>query len=163
MTQAPSTAADTGLRIAPTGAGDFAAWLPLWQGYLDFYRSSVPDGTTATTFARLTAGGAEPMGGFLAWQGPEGDQEAIGMVNWIDHRSCWTTGNYCYLQDLYVNPARRAGGVGRALIGAVEAAARIRGCSRVYWLTHETNTDAMKLYDQLAERSGFVQYRQQFS
>ena len=32
-------------------------------------------------------------------------------------------------------------------------------CSRVHWLTHETNTDAMLLYDRIADRSGFIQYR----
>jgi len=37
--------------------------------------------------------------------------------------------------------------------------ARAAGCSRVYWLTHDTNTDAMLLYDRIAEKSGFVQYR----
>ena len=36
------------------------------------------------------------------------------------------------------------------------------GASRVYWLTHETNTDARALYDKLAERSGFIQYRKLF-
>jgi hypothetical protein len=29
----------------------------------------------------------------------------------------------------------------------------------VHWLTHESNTDAMLLYDRIATRSGFVQYR----
>ena len=38
-------------------------------------------------------------------------------------------------------------------------AAEEAGASRVYWLTHETNTAAMGLYDQVAERTGFVQYR----
>ena len=39
---------------------------------------------------------------------------------------------------------------------------RAAGASRVYWLTHETNTDARVLYDRLAERSGFIQYRKLF-
>jgi GNAT superfamily N-acetyltransferase len=50
-------------------------------------------------------------------------------------------------------------GVGRALIEAVYANARQAGASRVYWQTHETNTTAMQLYDQLAEKSGFIVYR----
>jgi hypothetical protein len=33
----------------------------------------------------------------------------------------------------------------------------------VHWLTHETNTDAMHLYDKIADRSGFVQYRKLFT
>ena len=142
------------LAIRPLAAADCAAWEPLWQGYLAFYKASVPPETTELTFGRLT-GGAEPMGGFLAWDG--GD--AIGMVNWITHRSCWTAGDYCYLQDLFAAPAARGKGVGRALIEAVYAEAASRGCSRVHWLTHETNTEAMQLYDRIAERSGFVQYR----
>ena len=141
--------------IAPLVAADRAEWAPLWRGYLDFYRAAVDAKTSETTFARLT-GGAEPMGGFLA---RDGDGAAIGLVHWIVHRSCWTVGDYCYLQDLFVAPGRRGGGIGRLLIDAVAAKARELGCSRVHWLTHETNHDAMQLYDKVAERSGFVQYR----
>jgi GNAT superfamily N-acetyltransferase len=68
-------------------------------------------------------------------------------------------GDYCYLQDLFVAADRRGGGVGRLLIDAVAGKARALGCSRVHWLTQETNADAMRLYDKVAARSGFVQYR----
>ena len=50
-------------------------------------------------------------------------------------------------------------GVGRALISAVYAHAKLAGSPRVYWQTHETNSVAMRLYDQVAERSGFLVYR----
>ncbi|PJC95302.1 GNAT family N-acetyltransferase, partial [Janthinobacterium sp. BJB1] len=30
---------------------------------------------------------------------------------------------------------------------------------RVYWQTHETNTTAMRLYDTIAQKSGFLVYR----
>jgi GNAT superfamily N-acetyltransferase len=101
---------------------------------------------------------AEPMGGALAWR----DSRAVGLVHFIEHRSCWTTGNYCYLQDLFVAPGLRGEGIGRMLIEYVYEKARAGGCSRVYWLTHETNTSAMQLYERVAERSGFVQYRHLF-
>ena len=135
-------------------AADFASWEPLWQGYLTFYKASVPDQVTQLTFNRLT-GGHAAMGGFLAFDG----LKAVGMVNWIMHPSCWTENDYCYLQDLFVNPAMRGGGAGRKLIEAVYDVSRQRLCSRVYWLTHETNADAIKLYDKVADRSGFIQYR----
>ena len=83
----------------------------------------------------------------------------VGLVHYIEHRSCWTTGNYMYLQDLFVDPAVRGRGLGRALIEHVYAEAAARGCARVWWLTHESNTDAMVLYDRVADKSGFVQYR----
>jgi GNAT superfamily N-acetyltransferase len=95
------------------------------------------------------------MAGALAWSGAT----AVGLVHHIRHRSCWTTADYCYLQDLYVAPELRGTGVGRQLIEYVYASAREQGLNRVYWLTHETNLEAMRLYDRIAERSGFVQYR----
>jgi GNAT superfamily N-acetyltransferase len=143
------------IKIRVLTAADFDAWLPLWRGYLEFYKAQVPDATTALTFERLTVG-HEPMGAFLAC---DADGSALGVVHWILHRSCWTTGDYCYLQDLFVVPGRRNQGIARQLIQAVYTEATARQCSRVYWLTHETNTDAMKLYDKVADRSGFVQYR----
>jgi GNAT superfamily N-acetyltransferase len=67
----------------------------------------------------------------------------------------------CYLQELFTDVAQRGRGVGRALINAVYDEARAAGSSRVYWHTHETNRIAHKLYDQLAEDTGFVVYRKQ--
>ena len=137
----------------PTGA-DRAAWDRLWQGYQRFYKVGIAAPVSDLTWERLLAHD-EPMHAMLAWQGAR----AVGMVHWIFHRSTWTAGPYCYLQDLYVDEDVRGSGAGRALIAHVRDAAQAAGAARLYWLTHETNTDAMKLYDKVAERSGFVQYR----
>ena len=82
-----------------------------------------------------------------------------GLVHFIYHRSCWTPGNYCYLQDLFVAEGIRGGGIGRALIEHVYAEAGKAGASRVHWLTQETNYQGRMLYDRIADRSGFIQYR----
>jgi GNAT superfamily N-acetyltransferase len=142
------------LHLRPVAADDRDAWLPLWRGYQAFYRVDIPQAATDTTWRRFLDP-AEPMHAVLAWQGGR----AVGLVHWILHRSCWTEGDYCYLNDLYAEPDVRGTGVGRALIEHVYGAAAAAGCSRVYWLTHETNEVAMRLYDRVAERSGFVQYR----
>jgi len=147
--------ADTAaLAIRPIGAGDRDAWLPLWQGYQAFYKVHLSNAVTDTTWQRLNDP-AEPVDCALAWRGAE----AVGLVHHIRHRSAWTVGDYCYLQDLFVADNARGLGIGRRLIEHVYAAAKAAGCSRVHWLTHETNTDAMQLYDRIAEKSGFVQYR----
>ncbi len=140
--------------VRPLRAEDHDAWLPLWRGYQAFYRVTIPDATSLVTWRRLLDP-AEPVDGAVA----VADGGCIGLVHFIRHRSCWTVGDYCYLQDLFVNPDARGRGVGRLLIEHVYAAATAAGCSRVYWLTHETNREAMLLYDRIAERSGFVQYR----
>lgn len=157
MTTAPSTLAATaspGIQVRPLAAGDHDVWLPLWRGYLAFYKATIPEETMRVTWGRLLDP-AEPMGGALAFDGGT----AVGVVHWIRHRSCWTVADYIYLQDLFVAEGRRGGGLGRALIEHVYAVAEAAGCARVHWLTHETNTDAMKLYDRIGSRSGFVQYR----
>jgi GNAT superfamily N-acetyltransferase len=89
----------------------------------------------------------------------DGEGQALGLVHWLTHRSTSTTGDYCYLQDLFVTPEARNRGVGRKLIEHVYRESGAVGCSRVYWLTHETNHEAMRLYDHVADRTGFVQYR----
>jgi GNAT superfamily N-acetyltransferase len=145
---------DGDIVVRPLRSEDHAHWLPLWKGYQAFYAVDIPSATSALTWTRLLDP-AEPMGGALAWKGAD----AIGLVHHIRHRSCWTAGDYCYLQDLFVAPAVRGGGVGRMLIEHVYALAASEGCARVYWLTHETNSVAMQLYDRIAKRSGFIQYR----
>jgi GNAT superfamily N-acetyltransferase len=142
------------IHIRPLQVDDHAPWIPLWRGYQAFYKVDIPAEVSAVTWARLLDP-AEPMAGALAWNG----NDAVGLVHHIRHRSCWTAGDYCYLQDLFVAPALRGAGVGRKLIQHVYVDAERNGCSRVYWLTHETNAMAMQLYDRVAERSGFVQYR----
>ena len=141
--------------IRPLVAADRPAWEPLWRGYLEFYKADVAAIPSDLTFARLT-GGEEPMGGFIA---TVEYGAALGIVHWIVHRSCWTAGDYCYLQELFVAPAARKSGVGRKLIEHVYALAAREGCARVYWLTHETNSVAIELYDRIANRTGFIQYR----
>ena len=145
------------IEIRTIGPGEHAAWLPLWRGYQAFYKVDLSDAVTACTWARLNDP-AEPVDGALAWRGAE----AVGLVHHIRHRSAWTVGDYCYLQDLFVAEGGRGAGIGRRLIAHVYDAARAAGCSRVHWLTHESNTDAMLLYDRIAEKSGFVQYRKVF-
>jgi len=136
---------------------DYQAWRELWLGYQAFYKVVIDEPTTAMTWQRLM-NDAEPMWCAVA----EIDDKPVGIVHYLSHRSTWTSGNYCYLQDLFVDQGLRGKGIGRALIAHVYDRARDMGCSRVWWLTHETNTDAMKLYDQVADRSGFVQYRKLF-
>lgn len=135
-------------------ANDRAQWDPLWQGYLAFYETKLADDVTDVTFARLLDP-AEPMFALVA----ERDGRLIGVVQNVIHRATWTKTHYCYLEDLFVAPAARGSGVGRALIEAVYARADVLGATRVYWLTHEANTAARRLYDAVAKNAGFIQYR----
>ena len=99
--------------------------------------------------------GYEPMHALVAEQG----DQLLGLTHFIFHRSTTSLGPVCYLQDLFTVEASRGRGVGRALIEEIYRRAVDAGCSRVYWNTHKTNATAMKLYDTMAEESGFLVYR----
>ncbi|MFK0085817.1 GNAT family N-acetyltransferase [Pseudomonas sp. NPDC090755] len=140
--------------IRPVTADDHSDWLPLWQAYQRFYETRIADEVTAEAWRRMLDH-SEPTNAALAWV----DGKAVGMVHWIYHRSNWSIEDSCYLQDLYVNSEQRGLGVGRQLIEHVYDTARKAGCAKVHWLTHETNATAISLYEQVAERPGFIQFR----
>ena len=142
------------IRVRAARADEYAVWLPLWRGYQGFYKVDIADAVSRTTWQRFFDD-AEPMHCDFA----EVDGVVRDVVHSIDHRSCWMKEHSCYLQDLFVAPESRGLGLGRRLIEHVYAQAKARGCARVHWLTHETNSDAMKLYDRIADKPGFVQYR----
>jgi len=146
------------LTIRPVAPGDYAQWLPLWDGYNVFYGRSGPTALdpeiTRTTWERFFDAG-EPMHALVA----EESGTLLGFTHYLYHRSTTSIGLNCYLQDLFTRSEARGRGVGRALIEAVYAAARAAGSPRVYWQTQETNATAMRLYDQVAEKSGFLVYR----
>lgn len=145
------------LTIRPVVRADFAGWLPLWDGYNSFYgragATALPAEMTRMTWARFFDAD-EPVHAVVA----ERDGELLGLAHYIFHRSTIMPGPTCYLQDLFTDAAARGQGVGRALIDAVSERATIAGVTRVYWHTHETNETATRLYDNVAERSGFVVY-----
>jgi len=137
---------------------DYERWLPLWQSYNAFYGRSgstaLPEEVTATTWQRFFEA-SEPVYAFVA----ELDGRLVGLAHYILHRSTILLTPICYLQDLFTAPDRRRTGVARALIEAVYRRAQQLGSARVYWQTHETNLVAQRLYDRVAERSGFIVYR----
>ena len=137
---------------------DFDRWLVLWDGYNAFYgragATALAAQITAATWRRFFDP-AEPVHGLVA----EVDGAVVGLCHYIFHRSTTSLPPICYLQDLFTDPQLRGRGVGRALIEEVYERARLAGATRVYWQTHESNLVAQRLYNTVAQRSGFIIYR----
>lgn len=138
--------------------GDFQDWKPLWDGYNAFYgrhgATALPPEVTQMTWSRFFDA-YEPVHALVALDG----ERIVGLAHYLFHRSTTQIAPTCYLQDLFTLAETRGRGVGRALIEAVYERAVAAKSGRLYWLTHESNSTAMALYDKVAERSGFVVYR----
>jgi GNAT superfamily N-acetyltransferase len=145
--------------IRPVEPGDFAEWLPLWDGYNAFYgregKTALPRAVTDETWRRFL----DPAIPVHALVGVH-DGRLVGIAHYLYHLSTSASDMTCYMQDLFTATPARGQGVGKALIEAVYAAAKADGVTRVYWHTHETNIAARRLYDAMARRSGFIVYRQ---
>jgi GNAT superfamily N-acetyltransferase len=142
------------IAVRPVAAGDEPAWRRLWQAYLAFYETELPEAVYASSFARLTDPTVRDYNGLLAVAG----ETPVGLVHYIFHRHGWHLADVCYLQDLYVAPEARGTGAGRALIEAVYAAADAEGAAGTYWLTQSFNTTARQLYDRIGTATPFVKY-----
>ncbi len=140
--------------IRPLRPEDRAEWARLFTGYLEYYKTSVPEAVYDSTFARLLGDDPQDFNGLLA----EVDGRPVGLVHYLFHRHNWKIENVCYLQDLYADPSVRGQGVGRALIEAVYAAADANGTPAVYWLTQDFNETARRLYDRVAQVTPFIRY-----
>jgi len=148
----------TGLFIRLVERRDYDQWLPLWDGYNAFYGRSgataLAPAITAMTWTRFFDDG-EPVHGLVA----EENGVILGLAHYLFHRSTTAIGLNCYLQDLFTHAAARGKGIGCALINCVFEQAKLAGSPRVYWQTQATNATARRLYDTVAENSGFVVYR----
>jgi GNAT superfamily N-acetyltransferase len=147
--------------IRPVVRADRERWDKLWQGYNEFYARSGPKALdpqiTDTTWERFFDT-YEPLHALVAERG----DEILGIAHFLFHRSTISIQPVCYLQDLFTAEEARGKGIGRGLIEAVYDRAQQASASRVYWQTHETNETAMRLYDEVAEKSGFLVYRKLF-
>lgn len=143
------------LKIRALRAKDRPEWAEMWNAYLAFYKTSVPDLVYDTTFDRLLGDDAQDFSALVAEQ----DGRLVGLVHYLFHRHAWKVENVCYLQDLFARPESRGTGVGRALIEAVYAAADANGTPSVYWLTQDFNTTARQLYDRIGVHTPFIRYQ----
>lgn len=140
------------IKIRAAAPEDYAVWLAMWNGYLEFYGSTLTEEMTQATWHKALS----PTSGILC-RLAETDQQVVGFAMCVLHEGTWVSQPVCYLEDLFVSPAARGKGAGKALIEAIGEEACLQGWSKVYWVTRENNS-ARALYDKLATVDDFVRY-----
>ncbi|WP_280397553.1 GNAT family N-acetyltransferase [Nocardia carnea] len=89
------------------------------------------------------------------------DGAVAGCAIWFRNFSTWDGVHGIYLEDLYVKPAARGTGLGRALLAALAREAQTRGYSRVSWSVLTWNTPSIGFYESLGAQvqDDWVGYR----
>lgn len=142
------------ISIQPLQHTHYEQWLPLWKGYLTFYKTELSTVQSILSWNRITNPAQNEIFGFGIFQ----NEEMLGFVHLISHLSTWTALPYCYLQDLYIHENYRQQGLARQLIERTYSHCK-NDFDRVYWLTHDSNQTAQHLYDRIASKTGFIQYK----
>jgi len=127
---------------------DFKDWLRLWDGNNDGVHN---DAVTKETWSRLLTP-VFPVHGFVA----RVDGKMAGLMHYILHPVTGHIDPVCYMQDLYVDPAFRKRGVGRALVVHLAAIGQREGWARMYWLAEANNAAAQALYNDLGVKLDFT-------
>lgn len=144
------------LIIAKLTAADRPAWEALFRAYMEFYERALTDEMYEQAWSAFQAD--TRMHAF----GAKLDGRLVGIAHFLLHANT-SAPDVCYLQDLFTHADMRGRGVGRTLIAAVADWARAQHCCRLYWMTHEGNATARRLYDDIAENRGFIRYQIELS
>jgi GNAT superfamily N-acetyltransferase len=134
--------------IRPARPGDEADILRLIQALADYERE--PDAVEAT---------ADGLRAHLFAEAPrvfahvaEQDGRIVGIAVWFLNFSTWTGRHGIYLEDLFVDPAVRGGGVALGLFRALAREAAARDCARIDWAVLDWNDLAKGFYRRLGAR-----------
>ncbi|MGH9236120.1 MAG: GNAT family N-acetyltransferase [Acidimicrobiales bacterium] len=134
--------------IRPARPGDEPDILRLIRALADYERE--PDAVEAT---------AEGLAAHLFADVPrvfahvaEQEGHIVGMALWFLNFSTWTGKHGIYLEDLFVDPSARSGGVARGLVRALATEARARDCARIEWAVLDWNDQAKDFYRRLGAR-----------
>lgn len=132
--------------------GDAEAWRRLFRDYGVFYESHFTDDVLDRVWAKLRAG--DGIHALVA----EVEGMVVGIAHYRSHPDTFTAGRDWYLDDLFVEPGSRGGGVATALIEHLTALAKATGPGTLRWITAEDNARAQRVYDRLAKRTTWVTY-----
>jgi ribosomal protein S18 acetylase RimI-like enzyme len=128
--------------------GDYAGWVPLWDGNNLGVRD---DSVTALTWARLNDP-SFPMKGLIAIE----DNKPTGLLHYVTHPTTGSVKDVCYMQDVYVAEHARKRGIAKALVRELTRRAQTQeNWARIYWLADGSNEAAQKLYKNLGVKLDF--------
>ena len=134
------------IHIRPGLADDIPVILDLIHGLAEYEKARPEEVPVDEAVLRESLFGARPAAEALL---AEVDGETAGFALFFHNFSTWHGRRGLYLEDLFVRPAMRGRGIGRALLCELARIAMARGCARMEWAVLDWNTPAIAFYRSL--------------
>jgi GNAT superfamily N-acetyltransferase len=131
--------------LRPAAAADAPAIRRMLEALIEHSGHSPMTPLPAAEFARHMTGERPDIAGVIA----ERDGRAVGMVLFFPWLSTWRGRLNLYIQDLYVDPEERKGGLGRRLLAAAAREGHSHGCKGLLLAVKIGNADAERFYARL--------------
>jgi len=136
----------------------FARWAELYKAYAEFYHVSMTDQQLRTAWSWLDGHETELRGLAAVVEG-----EAKGIIHYRRFLRPMAGEVGIFLDDIFVCPAGRRTGVGKALLERLEDVAKAQGCTVIRWITAEDNKGAQIFYDQFGQKTRWITYDHKMS
>jgi GNAT superfamily N-acetyltransferase len=134
------------IHIRPGVADDIPVILDLIHGLAEYEKARPEEVPVDEVVLRESLFGARPAAEALL---AEVDGATAGFALFFHNFSTWHGRRGLYLEDLFVRPAMRGRGIGRALLCELARIAMARGCARMEWAVLDWNTPAIAFYRSL--------------
>jgi GNAT superfamily N-acetyltransferase len=131
--------------VRPARRADVPAMVELVRALADYERAADQVEVDDGQLAEVLFGDTPMVFAHVAEHGAA----VVGMAIWFVNFSTWTGRHGIYLEDLFVHPAARRRGAGRALLTTLAQVAAARGYSRVEWAVLDWNEPAIDFYRRL--------------
>jgi len=127
------------LKIVPLTQEHAVGWRSLW-------RMDVGDALHKSAIDHTEKQLLDPRVPLFALLGLSQENEVVGLLHGVVHPVAGSLHPVCYMQDMFVHPARRRQGIATNLLDALAAMGRIEKWDRIYWLADKNNAQANSFY-----------------
>ncbi|MGE0006288.1 MAG: N-acetyltransferase family protein [Parvibaculaceae bacterium] len=141
--------------IRPAEAGDRDAFLEMWRDFVALAPGEPGNHRMGeTNWARIM----DPGHGLQCIIALGDDGTPAGFTLFLALAFTWSTGDACYLQDIYVREEQRGRGIAQAMIEHLRQLGLEAGWFKIFWMTQSDNFAAQRVYDKVARRMDYLRY-----
>ncbi|HEY8964437.1 MAG TPA: GNAT family N-acetyltransferase [Alphaproteobacteria bacterium] len=126
--------------IVPMTEDHVVGWRRLW-------RKNVNDALDNEVLDHTQTQILDPREPLFALLAVSETKEVVALLHGVVHPVAGSVNPVCYMQDLYVHPAKRRQGIATRLLDALRAMGMSQKWDRIYWLTEQGNSEAHAFYE----------------